>query len=186
MPRTRTFLSVLLLGLVPAITGCQLADDLIYGTKSRPPDEFQVVNQPPLSMPPDYGLRPPKPGAARPNATEPDKRARQAVFGIEDPNLHREDGASVASLTIGERALLGRSSTVQANPDIRRILNAEGTITAEEDRSLTEQLLFMNEEETQGDETLDPIEEYRRIYGQPVPSAPGTGTEEEDQTFGYE
>ncbi len=166
MPRTRTFLSVLLLGLVPAITGCQLADDLIYGTKSRPPDEFQVVNQPPLSMPPDYGLRPPTPG--------------------EDPNLHREDGASVASLTIGERALLGRSSTVQANPDIRRILNAEGTITAEEDRSLTEQLLFMNEEETQGDETLDPIEEYRRIYGQPVPSAPGTGTEEEDQTFGYE
>ena len=137
-------------------------------------------------MPPDYGLRPPKPGATRPNAEEPAERARQAVFGIEDQKFYREGGTSVASRTIGERALLGRSGAGQANPEIRRILNSEGAIVAEEDRSLTEQLLFMDEQEKPSDETLDPIEEYRRIYGQPVPSAPGTGTEEDDPIFGYE
>ena len=189
VPCARAFLSIFFLGLATVITGCegtQIVDDLIYGTKSKPPDEFQVVNQPPLSMPPDYGLRPPKPGAERPGTTKPNERARQAVFGIENPNLYREDGTNVTSRTIGERALLGRSSSVQANPDIRRILNAEGTIVAEEDRSLTEQLLFMNEQKTPSDEILDPVEEYRRIYGQPVPSAPGTGTEEDEHTFGYE
>ncbi|MCE2510354.1 MAG: DUF3035 domain-containing protein [Alphaproteobacteria bacterium] len=186
MPRRYAFLSVLLLGLVPAITGCQLAEDLVYGTKSRPPDEFQVVNQPPLSMPPDYGLRPPKPGATRPNTAEPAQRARQAVFGIDDEKLHPLDETSVASRTIGERALLSRAGATRANPEIRRILNTEGAAIAQEDRSLTEQLLFMDAQEKPTDETLDPIEEYRRIYGQPVPSAPSTDTGQDDPIFGYE
>lgn len=168
------------------VGGCQIAEDLVYGTKSRPPDEFQVVNQPPLSMPPDYGLRPPQPGATRANTAEPAQRARQAVFGINDQNPYQADEASAANRTVGEQALLARSGATQVNPDIRRILNAEGSVVAEKDRSLTEQLLFMDEQEQPTDETLDPIEEYRRIYGQPVPSAPSTGAEQDDPIFGYE
>ncbi len=177
---------LILLGFGPMIGGCQIAEDLVYGTKSRPPDEFQVVNQPPLSMPPDYGLRPPQPGAGRANTVEPAQRARQAVFGIKDQNPYQSSEAGAANRTAGEHALLNRSGATQANPDIRRILNSEGSVVAEKDRSLTEQLLFMDEQEEPSDETLDPIEEYRRIYGQPVPSAPNTGAEQDDPIFGYE
>ena len=31
-----------------------------------PPDEFTVTTRAPLSMPPDFSLRPPRPGASRP------------------------------------------------------------------------------------------------------------------------
>ena len=49
-----------------ALTACGLA-----GGPSPGPDEFAVVTRAPLSLPPDYGLRPPRPGAARPNEASP-------------------------------------------------------------------------------------------------------------------
>ncbi len=168
------------------MAGCQIADDLIYGTKSKPPDEFQVVNQPPLSMPPDYGLRPPKHGAKRPNAVEPAESSRQAVFGIKDDRPYGGDTTDVASRTSGERALLSRAGALQVDPGIRRVLNEEGTGPVEDSRSLAEELLFMGEDEKKDETLLDPVEEYRRIYDQPVPSAPGTEADDDEPTFGYE
>ena len=47
---------------------------------SSGPDEFAVVTRAPLSMPPDYGLRPPRPGAARPNETSPRDDARSKLL----------------------------------------------------------------------------------------------------------
>ena len=187
MARYRVFLPLLLLGLAPAMVGCQIADDLIYGTKSKPPDEFQVVNQPPLSMPPNYGLRPPKHGAKRPNAIEPAESSRQAVFGIKDDRPYGGDTTDIASRTSGERALLSRAGALQTDPGIRRVLIEESnTGPVEDSRSLAEALLFMGEDEKKDETLLDPVEEYRRIYGQPVPSAPGTEAGDDEPTFGYE
>ncbi|HVY90613.1 MAG TPA: DUF3035 domain-containing protein [Hyphomonadaceae bacterium] len=50
------------------------------GTTSGP-DEFRVVRKAPLVLPPDYNLRPPKPGESRPQDLLPDAQARIAVFG---------------------------------------------------------------------------------------------------------
>lgn len=187
MARYRTCLTFLLLGLAPAFSGCQIINDLIYGTKSHPPDEFQVVNQPPLSMPPDYGLRPPKPGAARPNDVDPAESSRKAVFGIKDDRPYGMDDASAATRSNGELVLLKQAGGRRADPNIRRVLNTESGAPAEVERSLTESLLFMDEEEPKDEALLDPVEEYRRIYGQPVPSAPGTETDDDSgDTFGYE
>jgi hypothetical protein len=50
---------------------------------SSMPDEFRVVRKAPLTVPPDYNLRPPAPGEARPQELLPDAQARVAVFGAE-------------------------------------------------------------------------------------------------------
>src|SRR5260221_5118878 len=47
----------------------------------NPPEEFQVVGRAPLSMPPDYKLRPPAPGTTRPQEQSPGVAARAAVLG---------------------------------------------------------------------------------------------------------
>jgi hypothetical protein len=47
------------------------------------PDEFRVVRKAPLTVPPDYRLRPPAPGESRPQELLPDAQARVAIFGTD-------------------------------------------------------------------------------------------------------
>src|SRR5690606_33058691 len=47
------------------------------------PDEFRVVRKAPLTVPPEYNLRPPAPGSARPQELSPEAQARIAVFGVD-------------------------------------------------------------------------------------------------------
>jgi len=50
------------------------------GLGKRSPDEFAVVTRAPLSLPPEYALRPPQPGAQRPQELSPVDAARQSLF----------------------------------------------------------------------------------------------------------
>ena len=52
------------------------------GITKEAPDEFGVVSRAPLSLPPDYTLRPPQTGALRPQDTTPTEVARQTVFRV--------------------------------------------------------------------------------------------------------
>ena len=45
------------------------------------PDEFAVSRQPPLVIPPDFALTPPKPGQPRPQTGGPQQQALEAMFG---------------------------------------------------------------------------------------------------------
>ena len=47
-----------------ALSACESAKQAI-GLGKNPPDEFQVVAQAPLTMPPDFNLPTPTPGAPR-------------------------------------------------------------------------------------------------------------------------
>lgn len=49
----------------------------------RTPDEFRVVRKAPLTVPPEFGLRPPAPGQSRPQELATDVQARMAVFGTD-------------------------------------------------------------------------------------------------------
>ncbi|USI74453.1 DUF3035 domain-containing protein [Sphingomonas morindae] len=51
-----------------------------FGSRSGP-NEFAVTRAPPLTMPPDFSLRPPKPGAPRPQEASPSAQALAAMFG---------------------------------------------------------------------------------------------------------
>lgn len=45
------------------------------------PDEFAVVRQAPLVIPPDFSLAPPRPGAVRPQDTASNAQTLDALFG---------------------------------------------------------------------------------------------------------
>ena len=47
------------------------------------PDEFRVVRKAPLTVPPEYNLRPPTPGSSRPQELSTESQARVAVFGLD-------------------------------------------------------------------------------------------------------
>jgi len=49
------------------------------GIEQVSPDEFAVESRAPLTMPPDFDLRPPKPGEPRPQETPAAQTARQAI-----------------------------------------------------------------------------------------------------------
>jgi hypothetical protein len=49
------------------------------GLEKTSPDEFAVESRAPLEMPPDFDLRPPQPGASRPQEKSSDKLARQVI-----------------------------------------------------------------------------------------------------------
>ena len=49
------------------------------GLEKTSPDEFAVESRAPLEMPPDFDLRPPQPGASRPQEKSSDKLAKQVI-----------------------------------------------------------------------------------------------------------
>ena len=51
------------------------------GLGKQSPDEFSVVTRAPLTLPPNYALRPPAPGERRPQETTMQERAKLAIYG---------------------------------------------------------------------------------------------------------
>ena len=81
MTRKKLFTYFILAGSAALLlTGCSGAKEQLGLTRSAP-DEFAVVKRAPLEMPPDYALRPPRPGATRPQEQATAEQAREAVFG---------------------------------------------------------------------------------------------------------
>src|SRR5690349_14265120 len=65
---------------MPTLAGCSSTKEMLGLTK-RSPDEFQVVSRAPLRMRPDYSLRPPTPGAPRPQEGTTTQQAQGIVTG---------------------------------------------------------------------------------------------------------
>src|SRR3954463_12091150 len=85
--------------LAAAVAGCSSTKEMLGLTK-RSPDEFQVVSRAPLSMPPDYSLRPPTPGAARPQEGTTTQQAQQIVTGDRPTSTLQRD--QIPSIGEGE------------------------------------------------------------------------------------
>src|SRR5436305_15130666 len=71
-------LAVACLSLVLLLPGCSGFRQAL-GMDRVGPDEFAVESRAPLTIPPDYDLRPPQPGAARPQEVTAAERARKAI-----------------------------------------------------------------------------------------------------------
>lgn len=78
----RHYLALLLIPpiLVLALSGCGSVRET-FGMDQTGPDEFDVTTAPPLSIPPDFTLRPPEPGAPRPQVANPQNTARELLTG---------------------------------------------------------------------------------------------------------
>ncbi|GAK34226.1 hypothetical protein JCM17846_26980 [Iodidimonas nitroreducens] len=62
-----------------ALSGCVWVGELV-GSGKNPPDEFVVVDKRPLVVPPDFQLRPPRPGVPVPQNIQPTAQVIDALF----------------------------------------------------------------------------------------------------------
>ena len=74
----RLLLTVACVAAVVAVGGCSNWKQTL-GIEPVSPDEFAVESRAPLTLPPDYNLRPPEPGAARPQETNVASKAQTAI-----------------------------------------------------------------------------------------------------------
>ena len=66
------------LALTVMLGGCSNWKQTL-GIEPVSPDEFAVESRAPLTIPPDFNLRPPEPGAVRPQETSMESKAQTAV-----------------------------------------------------------------------------------------------------------
>lgn len=120
------------------------------------PDEFKIVNRAPLSLPPDYALRPPQPGAVRPQEQTIPQRAMAVVTGA--PMGERNN----AEASVGENTLLAKVGADRANPGIREIVDRESTVLANADVTLLDRLMFWRKQDDLSP-VVDPEREAQRL-----------------------
>ncbi len=114
-----------------ALTGCEAAKS-VAGLKKQAPDEFEVVSRAPLSIPPDFGLRSPAPGAERPQELNPREQAKTILLrnSSRPEQTGMQEAVSSGRFTRGEAAILAKAGAVNVDPSIRQKVNQESTALA--------------------------------------------------------
>ena len=130
-----TALALLLCAPTLPLAGCG-GDDLsrAFGMTRDAPDEFTVTTRAPLSMPPDYQLRPPRPGSTRPQEMTSQQAAEEALA----PQIALQGTGGRDSA--GQDALLAQAGP-GAPRDIRAKLDEDGKLDRPTE-SFTDQLMF--------------------------------------------
>jgi hypothetical protein len=127
---TRVLTASLLIGAA-GLTGCSSASKAL-GVSKVTPDEFRVVTKAPLTLPPDYSLRPPAPGEPRPQELQPESAARQALLGERASDVRSD----------GEKLLVARAGADHADPLIRYVVDDEFGNVAHKDKSFADWVMF--------------------------------------------
>lgn len=133
------------------------------GLTKQSPDEFKVVKRAPLTLPPDFTLRPPEPGIPRPQEGTTSQQAKNAVFRLQQPQgttLEQKIGSDDRSL--GEISLLKAAGAGQSDPNIRRVIDAETNRINTESGDFLEALVFWQDPPVPG-EIVDADEESKRL-----------------------
>ncbi|HUC10468.1 MAG TPA: DUF3035 domain-containing protein [Stellaceae bacterium] len=76
--RTQIVLGIACLAAVALLSGCSDVKQML-GIDPTMPDEFAVESRAPLTIPPDFNLRPPEPGAPRPQEESSEQQAEQII-----------------------------------------------------------------------------------------------------------
>ena len=163
-------------GLVLGLAACSGFNEQLGLTKQSP-DEFRVVSRAPLTLPPDYALRPPAPGTPRPQEGTPTQQAERAVFrNAAGPSGLPTQTAINPDLSPGERSLLSAAGAANADPNIRLLVERETNAINEESDRFVDLLVFWNTQPPAGT-IVDPAAEVRRLQenaalGNPVTTGP--------------
>lgn len=141
-----------------ALVGCSNEDlQRSFGLTREAPDEFVVTTRAPLVIPPDFSLRPPEPGAPRPQEQTPSREAEAAL--VPQAALQAQPSADQA-FTPGEQALIAAAGP-PAPPDIRAKVDEEAAKEAS-NRKLTDDLMFWKSPKPPGT-VVDAAKEAQRL-----------------------
>ena len=170
--RAKLQIAVWALGLTFGLNACSGVKESL-GMGKQSPDEFRVQARAPLSMPPDFNLRPPREGAPRPQEGTPQQQARSAVFRIENAAVATLNGTvGRDGRSHGEQALLSAAGAGEADPNIRMIVNRETGLLNAEDEGFLDSLVFWRDDDPTG-VVIDAEQEAKRLrenaaLGKPV------------------
>ncbi len=185
-PRSVSFVIICMaLGLAGCGGGETVQQALGY--EQTGPDEMAVIKRPPLTVPPDYNLRPPRPGgddaggnaasdAARrtligpsssaDGVSEPASEARAILTGGEDGD--DGSGASAAS-SDGQQLLVSRTDRVERDLDALSETRAENRV----DGALLRRLLAFDPAERAAADDTTAVQLVRRQQT-PIETTPAT------------
>jgi len=159
--RSRYFgLAILFAGLL-VLGGCDSVRETV-GVDAESPDEYQVVVRAPLSMPKDYGLRAPSPGAEGPQEAVVRDRTRQIILDSQGKTARKVAPKPIAGVSKVEAALLNKLGAQNVDPAIRQLVERETTAIEAEQRSAVESILFWRKK-SPGGTAVDPVAERRRL-----------------------
>ena len=181
---------------VIALTSCSgtsVKDTLCIGR--RAPDEFKVVSRPPLSVPPQFNLRPPSTTASSPTAVRADKQAQSIIVGreesdntfdlseattdtavtpVESENLPKSGAKSTSKTSrSSQSAFMKNIGTDQADPTVRDTL-IEQKIEADEKREEAAWWDFTSKKPEKKDPLVNAKGEAERIQKNKAENQPVT------------
>jgi len=174
--RSNWVMSLVAVGAVFALSGCGGQVRQALGMTKHSPDEFLTVAHAPLTLPPDYNLRPPEPGAPRPQEGTAAEQAQTALYanngGTAPTYANSYDSANDVAQSSGEVALLQNAGAAGIDPGIRAQIDTETAAQIERDKTLIERLVFWRTPEPYGT-VVDPVAESKRLQenqalGKPV------------------
>lgn len=145
-----------LMGLALSTTGCEQTRQTL-GLKRTQVDEFQVEERQPLSVPPDYALRPPKPNAPPTTEVAPSDKAKEALIG---------DQAANKTSSLAEKNILTQALAQNNNAKIRDQLSRDNSTAKEGDQSFGETLVFWKDKTShKTGSVIDPVAEQKHYNG---------------------
>ncbi len=159
MKKTTLFATLLVAGT--ALSGCEGVKQQL-GLGKQSPDEFRVVARAPLSVPPEFSLRPPEPGAVRPQEGTAQDQARTAIFRADGATASEREVEILQGKSAGEAQLLLEAGAAEADPNIRETVDRETQAINEESESFINALIFWKDETPPG-EVVNPDAEADRI-----------------------
>jgi hypothetical protein len=134
------------------------------GMEKVVPDEFAVTASAPLAIPPDFSLRPPRPGAAPTQEMAPVDQARQTVFRASDTQLTTLAPAS-SDRSSGEGEFLKQAGAENAPQNIRELVANEASL-APDKSGFVDSLLFWRTAPPSlppANQVIDPSSEAERL-----------------------
>ena len=148
--------------LSSALSGCG-ETRRAFGLERTIPNEFDVVANAPLAIPPDYNLRPPKLGAPPTQSVATAAQAKETIFRAGDQSAPGPK-ANDAAMSAGEGEILRAAGASDNEANIRDVINREAAESQPFNKSFVDRLVFWrNDNKVSKKDLLDPVQESERL-----------------------
>lgn len=146
MVQGKTVTAAAALALLAALGACDTIKQLpglsqLGATNQNLDAADDSVKRPPLTLPPDFNLRPPATAGAGATDFTAAQQARQTVFGLDQEKDPAAGVKRKAGRSIGESALLQHAGVAAATPDIRQKVDQQSKTLARQEQTFTDNLL---------------------------------------------
>jgi hypothetical protein len=149
--RSNARMCLVAIGAALALGGCSSGAPQPLGMTRGSPDDLVSVAHAPLTLPPDYNVRPPEPGAASPQGGTAAGQGQLPLSANDGGTAPATgDTASEPAQSAGEVALLQNAGAAGIDPGIRSQIDMESAAHVERDPDLISRLVLGRTVEPQG------------------------------------